>query len=75
MDQFLFTVMDFGVKDPFLMKIEYEEVSGLKLPTKRKAVAAGWEGTPKDDNWIEEISTKIKFNNRFPKSMFDKPTI
>lgn len=73
-DQFLFTVMDFGIKEPFLMKVEYEEVDGLKLPTRRKAVAADWDGVPKNDNWVTEISTNIKFNNGFDRSMFDKPS-
>ncbi|MFQ5753049.1 MAG: DUF6503 family protein [bacterium] len=73
-DRFLFTVMDFGMKEPFLMKVEYEEVAGLKLPAKRKAVQADWEGVPKNDNWVAEISTNIKFNNGFDRSMFDKPS-
>lgn len=73
-DQFLFTVMDFGIQEPFLMKVEYEEVEGLKLPAKRRAVRADWQGVPKDENWVTEISTNIKFNNGFDRSMFDKPT-
>lgn len=73
-DQFLFTVMDFGINEPFLMKVEYEEVAGLKLPAKRKAVAADWDGVPKNDNWVAEISANIKFNNGFDRSLFDKPS-
>ncbi len=72
-DQFLFTVMDFGVKEPFLMKVEYEEIAGLKLPTKRKYVAADWEGVAKDNNWTAEISENIKFNNGFTRETFEKP--
>ena len=36
-DQFLFTVVDYGVVEaPFLMKIEYEEIDGFLIPSKRK---------------------------------------
>ncbi|MFQ5754257.1 MAG: DUF6503 family protein, partial [bacterium] len=72
-DQFLFTVMDFGVKDPLLMKVEYEEVEGLKLPTKRKYTRANWDGEPQSEEWNAEISTNIKFNNGFDKSLFEAP--
>ena len=72
-DQFLFTVRDFGIEEPFLMKVEYDEVEGLRLPARRKAVAADWEGVPKNDNWVSLIFTNIKFNNGFSRSMFEKP--
>ncbi|MCG8608375.1 hypothetical protein MJD09_25735 [bacterium] len=75
-DQFLFTVMDFGRKDPLLMKVEYEEVEGVKLPAKRRYVPANWEGVlAEDQEWTEEISTNIKFNNGFQKAMFGKPSV
>ncbi len=73
-DQFLYTVMDFNISEPFLMKVDYEEVAGLKLPTKRKSVAANWDGEPKNDKWTAEISEDIKFNNGFDKSLFEKPS-
>ncbi len=73
-DQFLFTVMDFGVAEPFLMKVEYEEIQGVKLPAKRKYVRANWEGEPQNDEWTAAIWTNIKFNNGFDRSMFEKPT-
>ena len=56
------------------MKVEYEEIAGLKLPTKRKYAPADWDGNLKNDNWTAEISTGVKFNNGFDKSMFDKPS-
>ncbi|NND27916.1 MAG: hypothetical protein HKN97_04940, partial [Myxococcales bacterium] len=34
-DQFLFTVLDFGMKDPFLMDVDYELVDGVLLRVKR----------------------------------------
>ncbi len=74
-DQFLFTVMDFGAAEPRLMKVEYEEVQGVKLPARRKYVRANWQGEPQNDEWTAEISTNIKFNNGFDRSMFEKPTI
>ncbi len=74
-DQFLFTVLDFGRKDPLLMKVEYEEIDGVKLPAKRKYTPANWEGVPeKEDSWTDEISTNIKFNNGFKREMFEKPS-
>ena len=74
-DQFLFTVMDFGIAEATLMKVEYEEIEGLKLPTKRKWVEANWDGEPQDEEWrTSETSENIKFNNGFDKGMFEKPT-
>lgn len=72
-DQFLFTVMDFGMQQPFLMRVEYEEVEGLKLPARRTYTEADWDGAPKSDKWNKEISTGIKFNNGFERSVFERP--
>lgn len=72
-DQFLFSVMDFGVTEPFIMKVEYEEIEGAKLPSARKFTKANWEGEVLEDIWNDEIMTDIKFNNGFNKSDFDKP--
>ncbi len=71
-DQFLFTVMDFGKADPSLMKVQYERVSGILLPTLRSYAPADWKGNPKGA-WTDEISLSIHFNNDFPASMFDPP--
>lgn len=73
-DQFLFTVMDFGVSQPFLMKVQYEEVEGLKLPAKRRFAPADWEGQIRKEEWSEELSQNIHFNNGFSREMFDPPT-
>jgi len=72
-DQFLFTVMDFGMAQPNLMKVQYAEVEGLKLPVYRKYAKSDWEGNILDENWAEEISEDIKFNNGFAKKMFVRP--
>ena len=63
-DRFLFTVMDFGIKDPLLMTVEYEEVEGLKIPALRKYTKGSWKGLPSEPNpsWTDEITTNVKFD-------------
>ncbi len=73
-DQFLFTVMDFEMKEPSLMRVEYEEVQGLKLPARRKYTASDWDATIKKDAWTHEICEDIKFDNGFEREMFEKPS-
>lgn len=72
-DQFLFTVMDFGMKDPLLMKIEYQDVNGVKVPAYRKYAPADWDGNVVKEEWVENHYKKVKFNNGFTKDMFTKP--
>ena len=69
-DQFLFTVQAFGVTDPLLMKVKYEEVDGLMLTTYRKYAPANWEGEVIQEAWAEEISEDVKFNNGFTTDQF-----
>ena len=64
-DQFLFTVMDFGAAEPNLMKIEYEVVNGLKLMAYRKYAPCDWDGNIKEDLWSEQFSKNVRFNNGF----------
>ena len=64
-DQFLFTVLGFGFSDPFLMQLEYEELDGLMFTTYRKYAPANWEGKVIKEEWNEQISKNIKFNNGF----------
>ena len=64
-DQFLFTVLDFGVEQPNLMKVTYEEIDGVKIPTYRKYAQANWEGEPQTDSWTEEVSRNISFGKGF----------
>ena len=71
-DQFLFTVLGFGFKEPFIMKMEYEEVDGLMLSTYRAYAPANWQGEVIKQEWNEEISRKIKFNNGFTESSITK---
>lgn len=72
-DQFLFTVLDFGMKDPHLMKVEYEEIAGFKLPTQRKYAPADWDGNVTKNEWTREICTDVKFKNGFERTLFEKP--
>lgn len=72
-DQFLFTVVDFNVVDtPFLLKMDYEKIDGLLIPTQRKYTKATWEGDNINEQWIEVSWTNIKFNNGISKSLFFK---
>ena len=70
-DQFLFTVADYGAFDtPNLMKIEYEEVDGMLLPTKRKYKKSTWEAKVDEKPWITVNWSDIKFNNGLDKTDF-----
>ncbi|WP_366185774.1 hypothetical protein [Flavobacterium ovatum] len=71
-DQFLFTVVDFGKIDPMLMKLEYENVEGILIPTKRKYKASNWDALETKDPWILVNWTNIKFNNQLTRAEFKK---
>ena len=71
-DQFLFTVVDFGVTDPYLMEVSYEEVDGLQIPTKRRYKKSDWDATVTDAPWITVDWTDITFDNGLEKSLFIK---
>ena len=69
-DRFDFTVMDFGITDPILMKVEYKQFDSVKLPVKREFSAEVPQvGTMN----IVELMTDLKFNNGLDKTAFDKP--
>ena len=55
---------------PLLMKVSYENVDGLLLPTRRVYTPANsWEsGEPESDKWVEETMMNIRFRNGFKKS-------
>lgn len=73
-DQFLFTVMDFGRKDPLLMKVDYVAVDGVMLPASRRYIVSDWEGNiPEGESWVLEMMIDIKFNNGFKLADFKKP--
>jgi hypothetical protein len=73
-DQFLFTVLDFGKEDPFLMEVDYELVDGVLLPLKRRYAPSDWSGrVKKGAKWTQEISVGVRFDNGFDSSMFEAP--
>ena len=70
-DQFLFTVKDYGIEQPFMMRVKYEEVDGVKLTTYREYAPANWDGDIIQEQWTKEMSEDIKFNNGFTKDDFE----
>lgn len=71
-DQFLFTVMDFGMKEPKLMSLEYETISGIQIPSKRKYIDANWKGEVIGKEYTITNWTNIKFGSQDQK-LFEKP--
>ena len=72
-DQFLFTVADFGKMEPKLMQVEYEEVDGILSPTKRKYKNLTWTADVTDEPWITVSWTDIQFNTpELTKARFEK---
>ena len=69
-DQFLFTVMDFGKADPLLMELEYENIEGLLLPTKRRYKASNWDAMVTAEPWVLVNWSNVKFNNGLQKADF-----
>lgn len=73
-DQFLFTVLDFGKTEPLLMEVEYERIDGVLLPTRRRYAPARWNGElRKDARWTDELSLGIRFDNGFSSGLFERP--
>jgi len=70
-DQFLFTVVSKNVTDPILMRVKYENVEGILLPTYRKYTKSDWEANVLKDAWVEEITKDIKFNQNLDKALFN----
>ncbi|MEM1339673.1 MAG: hypothetical protein AAGF96_18075 [Bacteroidota bacterium] len=72
-DQFLFTVADFGViETPLLMQIEYEQIDGFLIPTKRKYKKSTWDANVSDAPWTQVNWTDIRFDNNLKKEDFVK---
>ncbi|MDO6437829.1 hypothetical protein Q4534_10440 [Cyclobacterium sp. 1_MG-2023] len=72
-DQFLFTVAEVGVIDqPLLMKLEYEEIDGLLIPTQRIYKGSNWEAEVTDAPWIKVTWSNIQFNNGLSRTIFEK---
>lgn len=70
-DQFLFTVADYGVVEtPFLMTLKYEEIDSLWIPSKRLYKKSNWEADVLEGPWIKVNWSDIKFNNNLSKNDF-----
>ncbi|WP_303319061.1 DUF6503 family protein [Flavivirga abyssicola] len=72
-EQFLFTVVGFGITDPFLMTFDYETVDGIKIPTKRKYIESDWEGNVIGKKYYITNWKNITFGVHVDKTMFEKP--
>jgi len=71
-DQFLFTVADYKKMTPSLMQLEYVEVDGFLIPSKRRYKNSNWEAEVTDKPWVHANWTDIKFDNGFTKADFQK---
>lgn len=72
-DQFLFTVADFGLLEtPFLMTLEYEKIDGIWIPTQRKYKKSTWNANVDKSPWTNVTWTNIKFNNNLSPNDFKK---
>lgn len=72
-DQFLFTVADFGKMEfPFLMILEYEEVEGISISTKRRYKQSTWNADVSDLPWIEVDWSSIRFDTGLVEKDFEK---
>lgn len=70
-DQFLFTVADFGKMEiPNLMKLEYEKIDGILIPTKRKYKKSTWNADVNQKPWIHVTWSHIKFDTGITKEDF-----
>lgn len=65
-DQFYFSLPAMGVEQIALkMEVNYEEINGLKLPTKRFIYMPGSDGKLGVEPALVQTSTNIKFKNGF----------
>ncbi|WP_430426412.1 hypothetical protein [Maribacter litoralis] len=72
-DQFLFTVADFGAMEtPNLMIVAYDKVDSMLIPAKRKYKKSTWEATVSDAPWTHVNWTNIKFDNNLKTTDFQK---
>ena len=70
-DQFLFTVADYGVLEtPFLMELKYEDVDGILIPSKRRYKKSNWHAELEDGPWVDVNWFDIRFNNGLARGEF-----
>jgi len=71
-DQFLFTVMDFGKSEPQMMEVSYKKVGNLMLPVQRRYTASDWDGNISKKNatrWNVEIMENVLLNVPTPDAL------
>ena len=71
-DQFLFTVADFNLMSPKLMQVEYTDVGGILIPSKRQYKDSTWDAEVTDAPWIYVAWTDINFGNGLTIEQFQK---
>jgi len=74
-DYFLFTVMDFGRSEPLLMKMQYQDINGLKITKFREYGPADWEGNLKDGMGVKVYYEDVKFNVGLTDELFEEPDL
>lgn len=72
-DQFLFTVADFGKMEiPNLMQLEYEKIDGFFIPSKRRYKKSNWNADTTSEAWTSSSWTNINFNTGIIEKDFKK---
>ncbi len=72
-DQFLFTIIAFGIQEPSLMRFEYETINGIKIGTKRKYIKADWEGNILGEKYVTTTWQNVRFDIKPDRAMFARP--
>ncbi len=71
-DQFLFTILAFGVTEPKLMKVHYGTFNGIKIPYDRVYIDSNWDGEIVGKKWVTTFWSNIQFNTKIDKTIFSK---
>lgn len=70
-DRFFFSLPAMGVNAPaILMELDYREIDGLQIATKRRVFMPGADGKPGSEPNLVQTLTDVKFNNGFSKQDF-----
>ena len=71
-DQFLFTIVAFGVTEPKLMRVHYGTFNGIKIPYDRVYIDSNWNGEIVGEKWVTTYWSNIQFNTKVDMAMFSK---
>jgi hypothetical protein len=72
-DQFLFTVADFGkIEIPFLMEVDYDKIDDMLIPSKRRYKKSTWNADVSEEPWTVVTWSDIKFSTNLLDSDFQK---